>query len=731
MRNNHVRIVREAVKKVTSILSGTNIPVTMIGTQAYVESLGGVPQRVNIPHIPDNASDELLLAIQGFIDHEVAHILFTDFSVLLKARKAGVEGTYQIIEDSRIELRMRERFLGSADNLTNVGRHVLSTMTDPELEKALKADELDQSRIFGLLAFPLYRAWSGDEMFSDYMKGKECHVENEIALIGKDLISRFPHLKSSSEAFDLAIDVKRRLKDPDDPKSEDEDKGDGKNEEQNPGENEEQSSGDSDGSKSEENEEQSSGDSDDSGSEDESSGGDSDDDNNSDDNSESDEDQDQDDEGSEDDGPGDSSDDDDGPKSEDDPKGDGNDDDNDDGDSKGGDADAGDNDDNGGGDDSDLGDEGDQDEASSSEDGSNNDTDGDNDDSPDNGDESSGEIEVGNLHAADFDEIEKNLTDIDDMLTIIINEKVREDIKYDDYTVYTKEFDEIERPDFDGDDSAVEEMQERVDSMMGLIQKDLERAVLARSFSHWQHGQRRGRLNVRALSSFALSNEHKDLETDRIFSQKEVSETSDVAVLLFVDCSLSMRGEKIGMATDVGYGLASVLERLNIPVSVAGFTTKGFSYDTRIQMIRESSKTNISFSRQEAIYIPILKDYEERIDANVRGKFASYSRKGHLENNSDAESLLYAADLLHARPEERKIMIVLSDGHPVHQGDPYSLRKKTKEVVKGIMEDGIDIVAIGIKSRSVDEYYPNHVNIDELGELPGEVMGELRRILAV
>lgn len=70
-------IVREAVIKLVQVLTERKIKVTQRGSKAYVRyNRDGSPSVVNVPYIPDDASEEYLAAIQGFLDHEVAHVLF-------------------------------------------------------------------------------------------------------------------------------------------------------------------------------------------------------------------------------------------------------------------------------------------------------------------------------------------------------------------------------------------------------------------------------------------------------------------------------------------------------------------------------------------------------------------------------------------------------------------------------------------------------------------------------
>lgn len=112
---NRIAVMREAIVRITKILSEKDIKVTNRGVSAYVEydRNSGCPILVNLPYIPDDASEALLRAIQGFLDHEVAHIFFTDYSALKEAKNLGVHSIWNSIEDCYIERKMAERFAGS------------------------------------------------------------------------------------------------------------------------------------------------------------------------------------------------------------------------------------------------------------------------------------------------------------------------------------------------------------------------------------------------------------------------------------------------------------------------------------------------------------------------------------------------------------------------------------------------------------------------------------------
>jgi hypothetical protein len=85
---------------------------------------------VNIPHIPEDASDDLLIATQGFLDHEVAHVLFTDYAAIKIAYEEGFASLHNIIEDSFIERKMAVVFAGSAYNLSEMGGYFLKNYSD-------------------------------------------------------------------------------------------------------------------------------------------------------------------------------------------------------------------------------------------------------------------------------------------------------------------------------------------------------------------------------------------------------------------------------------------------------------------------------------------------------------------------------------------------------------------------------------------------------------------------
>ena len=164
--------------------------------------------------------------------------------------------------------------------------------------------------------------------------------------------------------------------------------------------------------------------------------------------------------------------------------------------------------------------------------------------------------------APSFESLSESMDDdYDSVLAEILTDRSAKESKGAEYLIYTKELDVIETFDPSGVmhmDAYVKEMQDAVDHMVGPLQKDLERAIAARSAATFTAGHRSGRINPGALARLTAFGD------DRAFRRKHVSETKDVAVELLVDFSGSMSGEKIEVAIKTAYGLSSVLERMGI-----------------------------------------------------------------------------------------------------------------------------------------------------------------------
>lgn len=636
--NPRVHVMRETVVRLTQMLAGKGVQVTQRGISAFVRpDAQGRPVQVNLPYMPDNATDELMDAVQGFMDHEVAHILFTDFKAAQKMDVDGSAKFWNLLEDTRIEREMAKRFRGSGENLARTGKFFLDKYVTPRLQKALK--EGNNEAVQANLITPMVRAMSGQMVFQDFMKDYD-HLMTDIYDRIKDLEPQIVGLSSTAETATLSAEMVKRLRDgvtpPPPPvpgKEEDEEEDDEE-------EGDDEAKGLSAGDKSDEDEDG----------------------------------------------------------------------------EEGGAAGEGVDDDEGG--EVDKGARNDE----SKEFGELIEADGKDED----GEETvrEGVIDTSESSALSWEAIEKELAnDYDDSVSASISEGAVEAAKDSEYLIYSKDSDVIEIMKVGSGFSSkmLTNMQDEVDGMVGPLQKDLERAIAARSLSRYSPGHRSGRLHAANLSRLTLGD-------PRVFRRKEYATTKDVAVELVIDISGSMGGSKIHTAAKTAYALASVLDRIGIKNEVICFTT-GEAIADWSTLQTEATKIGREYSRYEALYMPILKGFDERMTIEVRNRFAWLPHASILRNNVDGESIEVAGRRLAMRREEGKVMMVLSDGAPHAAGATRTLEPHLKRVIASLTKTNMKVVGIGIESDDVRRYYPKSLVLHNVNELPTVVLKELRSLL--
>lgn len=706
MRNDRVFILRESVVKITQMLSGKGIKVTQQGVNAYVKADHlGTPVVVNLPYLPDNATEELCNAIQGFLDHEVAHILFTNFPLMAKANAHGRQIGFMLnaLEDPRIEKEMAQRFQGSAYNLAVTGKFYLDKFVMPRLKE--KAAAGDANGVIQTLMVPMIRAMSGQQIFQEFMKDHWAKMDPIYKRI-EDLQPKIEAASSTQECLELAMEIGKRLSEGSKGDKGKDKSDDGEGSDSSSGATGKMGKGKADGkpkkSKAppapapEEDEKteagkpsEGKGEKEDKDEEDEGAGkgegeGEKEEEPKKTEKPEKEEAPESKDEEDESEAK---------PEPEEEPEPE---DDEDEGDIKDADEEEGD------------------DAASTMTEGTMGESEGD----------ESEELGDSAPIWAELDKDGKN--GYDESMSRALSETALKSAQTADYMPFTKDFDVIEKLPVGSSfsPSMTQRLMDAVDHMVAPLQKDLERAVAARSLATRSHGHRTGKLHAANLSRLRFND-------DRVFSRKHESTSKDVAVQLVVDASGSMNGSKIHTAAQAAYALSSVLERLNIKNEVICFTTKEIGSAAQKELSDTTRSTSIRFSRVEGLYMPILKGYEERMTSGVRDRFAWLPNTNILRSNVDGESVEIAARRLLARREEGKIMLVLSDGYPAAAGHRGDLETHLQRTVKDIASAGVRIVGIGIQSDAVAKFYPKHLVIQNVADLPAVVIKELRHLLMV
>jgi cobalamin biosynthesis protein CobT len=315
-------------------------------------------------------------------------------------------------------------------------------------------------------------------------------------------------------------------------------------------------------------------------------------------------------------------------------------------------------------------------------------------------------------------------------ISTLISEDAVEAIHQSDWSVFSREWDRVEplEPPEEMPANWVPDLEEAVRQMTGRMQKDIERIMASQSHVVNTPGHKRGRLHSASLYRVAQGD-------PRVFTQRQEHKSKDTAVTLLVDNSGSMHSNnRIAAAMEAAYALSTTLDRVQINHEMIGFTTGDFFSRTKGEREMEKAiqedyyKSGITYDRVIPLVLPIYKSFQERLDATVKKRIAycMNARRG-LNGNIDGESLLIAAERLARQTEKRKVMLVLSDGQPA--GGPKS-GPHLKSTVNYLNENGIETIGIGIQSNAVAKYYKNHVVLHNVEDLPGQVMTEIKRLLA-
>lgn len=327
-----------------------------------------------------------------------------------------------------------------------------------------------------------------------------------------------------------------------------------------------------------------------------------------------------------------------------------------------------------------------------------------------------------------FAKIEAKPYDFDSLVRQHITDEAIRQTRDADYSIYSTEFDIIGKHELSAGFSPHQfsAMDDQVRGMVGVMQKEIERMMAQKNRVLNVGGQKRGKLNAPGL--------YRIIGNDpRVFKRKEEHHSTDTAVSLVCDNSGSMSGDRCRVAMSAAYALAATLERVNLAHEVIGFTTDGHGkpgagFDS-YRIDAEGRRLGISYSRILPMRLTIFKDFTERLTPPVRQRFADMAyNQPNMGANVDGESVQFALNRILKRKEQRKVMLVLSDGFPAG-GDHAAINSHLHRVVEDAKKAKVEIIGIGIQSNAVKTFYPKAIVLNSVEELPKMVMGELRRIL--
>ncbi len=298
------------------------------------------------------------------------------------------------------------------------------------------------------------------------------------------------------------------------------------------------------------------------------------------------------------------------------------------------------------------------------------------------------------------------------------------------YKPYTAAFDEVVSAEDLCDPDELTRLRHMLDQQLSHLQSvisrlanRLQRRLMAKQTRSWEFDLEEGMLDAARLSrivtnpTYPLSYKH---EKDTDFR--------DTVVSLLIDNSGSMRGRPIGVAAMSADILARTLERCNVKVEILGFTTRawkgGQSREKWIAAGKPPNPGRLNDLRH-IIYKPADAPWRR-----ARRSLGLMLREGILKENIDGEALLWAHNRLLARPEQRRILMVISDGAPVDDStlsvNPGNyLEKHLRQTIEMIeTRSPVELVAIGI-GHDVTRYYRRAVTIVDAEQLGGTVMEQL------
>ena len=304
------------------------------------------------------------------------------------------------------------------------------------------------------------------------------------------------------------------------------------------------------------------------------------------------------------------------------------------------------------------------------------------------------------------------------------------------YKVYTRNFDEEIKAEDLCSPEELQRLRKHLDQLMGpskttisKLAHRLQRFLMAQQNRSWEFNKEEGMLDSARLHKIIT-----DPLTPLTYKIEKDTEFRDTSVSLLVDSSGSMRGRSMTVAAICADIISTTLERCNVKTEVLGFTTKQWKGGESRKLWMENGKPENPGRLNDIRHI-IFKSADTPWRRGQKN-FGLMLREGLLKENVDGEALIWAHDRLARRNEQRKILMVISDGAPVDDStlstNPTNfLDLHLRQVIHSIeTKSDINLIAIGI-GHDVTRYYKNAVTIHRAEELGGAMLEQLTDLFKV
>tara|TARA_Y100000590_G_scaffold8169_1_gene10275 strand:+ start:8152 stop:9963 length:1812 start_codon:yes stop_codon:yes gene_type:complete len=316
-----------------------------------------------------------------------------------------------------------------------------------------------------------------------------------------------------------------------------------------------------------------------------------------------------------------------------------------------------------------------------------------------------------------------------------LQKKNQKNLSKEKYRIFTSEYDEIKNAEELEKEEEIIRLRKNLDQQLTSLQSvvaklanKLQRQLLAKQNRSWDFDLEEGILDSSKLSRIITDPFHS-----LSYKMEKETEFKDTVVTLLIDNSGSMRGRPISVAAICADILSRTLERCSVKVEILGFTTKNWKGGkSREQWNTKNKPTNPGRLNdlRHIIYKSADKPWRQS-----KKNLGLMLKEGLLKENIDGEALLWAFKRISIRKEERKILMVISDGAPVddstlsvNSGD--YLEKHLKQTVKWIEENSnIEILAVGI-GHDVTRYYKKAIKIADVQELGDVMINQLTKLFS-
>ncbi|TPK73669.1 MULTISPECIES: cobaltochelatase subunit CobT [unclassified Mesorhizobium] len=304
-----------------------------------------------------------------------------------------------------------------------------------------------------------------------------------------------------------------------------------------------------------------------------------------------------------------------------------------------------------------------------------------------------------------------------------------------DYKVFTTAFDETvgaeelcEEEELDRLRAFLDKQLANLSGVVGRLANRLQRRLMAQQNRSWDFDLEEGYLDPARLVRIVI-----DPMQPLSFKQERDTKFRDTVVTLVLDNSGSMRGRPITVAATCADILARTLERCGVSVEILGFTTRAWKGgQAREKWLKDGKPPNPGRLNDLRHIIYKSADHPWR---RARRNLGLMMREGLLKENIDGEALLWAHNRLIARPEQRKILMMISDGAPVDDStlsvNPGNYLERHLRAVIELIEtrSPVELLAIGI-GHDVTRYYRRAVTIVDAEELAGAMTEQLASLFA-